>query len=141
MSDDRRKDELKIIHVAKRQLGLDDATYRDVLWVVGKVRSAADMDGYGRQRLIDHFKARGFTTTPGKKRKRAPGAPRRDRVKLMSKVEALLADMKLEWAYADGIAKRMFKIDSVRFCNGEQLHKIVAALVYQQRRRQETDHA
>lgn len=47
----------------------------------------------------------------------------------MGKIEALLADNKLPWAYADGIAKQMFKVDKVDWLEREQLRKVVAALV------------
>lgn len=44
----------------------------------------------------------------------------------MGKIEALLADNNLLWAYADGIAKQMFKVD---WLERKQLRKVVAALV------------
>ena len=125
-----------MIHLARAQLGLDDATYRDVLWVVGKVKSSADLDAHGRARLIEHFKSRGFRVKAGS-RSRHPGTVKRERAPLMGKIGAQLADMQLPWAYADGIAQRMHKVESVRFCDGQQLHSIVAALAYEQRRRQE----
>lgn len=137
---DKRRRELAIIHVAKKQLGLDDATYRDVLWTVGRVTSSADLDDYGRGRVIKHLQSRGFKKTKGKSGKRYPGHPGGvgvDREKLISKVEALLADMKLPWSYADSIAKKMYKVDRVRFCNGQQLIGLVTALVKRQKKIEE----
>jgi len=135
-----RKRDLALIHVAKKQLGLDDDTYRDVLWTVGKVRSAADLDGYGREQLLTHFKRLGFKVVR-QKRRRDPGEPALGRGTYLGKIEAQLADMKLEWAYADGIARQMFGLESVRFCKAHQLRKIVAALTYRQKKAaKEDDH-
>lgn len=64
-----RNAELAQIHVAKKQLGLDDETYRAVLWTVGRVRSAGDLDWTGRKTLLDHFKAKGWKPAPPKKAK------------------------------------------------------------------------
>ena len=40
------------------------------------------------------------------------------------------------WGYAHGIAKKMFKIDLVEWCEPNQLWRIVAALEYDRRRRE-----
>ena len=45
-----RTRELAQIHIARQQLGMDDETYRSVLWTVARVRSAADLDWSGRKR-------------------------------------------------------------------------------------------
>lgn len=55
-----RADDLVLIHVAKRDLGLDDSEYRDLLWTVARVRSAKDLDHAGRARLIEHFRKCGW---------------------------------------------------------------------------------
>lgn len=145
MKSDQRKRELATIHVAKKQLGLDDATYRDILWTVARVKSAAELDSQGRGRLIKHLQERGFrkskapakrSATPG----RFPGHPGKvgnDREAMLGKVEALLADMKLPWSYADGIASQMFGIERVRFCEPTHLRALIAALSKRQRRQHE----
>lgn len=56
---DLRKRELATIHIARQQLGMDEATYRDMLWAVARVRSAADLDWAGRKRVIDHLAGSG----------------------------------------------------------------------------------
>ena len=55
-----RNSELAKIHIAKKDLGLDDDTYRDVLWTVARVRSAKDLDHHGREQVLKHFKSKGF---------------------------------------------------------------------------------
>ena len=57
---DVRNSELAQIHIAQAQLGMDDDTYRNVLWTVARVRSSKDLDWSGRKRVLDHMKACGF---------------------------------------------------------------------------------
>lgn len=64
-----RNAELAQIHLAKKQLGLDDDTYRAVLWTVGRVKSAKDLDWTGRKALLEHFRAKGWKPAPPRKAK------------------------------------------------------------------------
>jgi len=66
---DYRRSELGKIHIAKAALGLDDDTYRDVLWTIGRVRSAADLDSQGRFKLLAHFRSLGWNASWKKKGK------------------------------------------------------------------------
>lgn len=50
-----RQTDLAKIHIAKKALGWDDSTYRDLLWTVCQVRSSADLDFTGRKRFLDHM--------------------------------------------------------------------------------------
>jgi phage gp16-like protein len=127
-----RTRDLRRIHTGRRALNLDDDTYRDLLERVTGQRSAADLDARQRRAVIDEFHRLGFQPPDH----RRPGRTPADRVRLMGKIEALLADAGRPWAYVDGMTKRMFNLDSTIFCDAEQLHKIVAALVYDQQRRQ-----
>lgn len=64
-----RNAELAQIHIARTQLGLDDETYRDILWTVARVRSSKDLDWTGRKALLEHFKAKGWKPAPPKRAK------------------------------------------------------------------------
>lgn len=59
-----RSIELAKIHVAATQLRLrrpdDDSAYRDMLWSVARVRSAADLDAGGREAVLNHLRANGW---------------------------------------------------------------------------------
>lgn len=66
MTPDRRRADLAQIHIAKEQLGLDDETYRDMLFTIGRVRSSADLDYAGRRKVLEHMKSRGYR--PGRGR-------------------------------------------------------------------------
>lgn len=127
---DTRARELGMIHVAKKQLRLDDDVYRDMLWSIARVRSAADLDAAGREAVIAHLKGRGFKSTT-KRRARPPA----DRAALVAKIRALLIAADRADAYADGIAKHMFRVERFEWCDPDQLRRIVAALNYDAKRR------
>lgn len=132
---DQRRRDLARIHLGAARLGLDDATYRDMLWSVSRVRSARDLGHEERQRVIAHLQARG--AYPDDRRPRRPRPPR-DRAALVGKVRALLLSAGLTDAYGDGIARRMFGADRYEWCDPDQLRRIVAALIYAARRRAAT---
>lgn len=125
----RRKQQLAKIHIGANQLGLDRDTYESMLWTIARVRSARDLDEAGRDRVLQHLRARGF-------RERNSGRPHNARRSpQIRKIEALLADAKRPWKYADAMAQRMFKVDRVAFCRPDQLTKLIAALTYDAQRR------
>lgn len=127
---DIRKRELAQIHIGRQQLGLDDDTYRAMLWTVARVRSAADLDWRGRKLVLDHLKAKGFAIKSKARPRPAPG-----KAALVAKIRALLiaAGNKPD-AYADGMAKKMFGSERYEWCDADQLRRIVAALEYHRRR-------
>lgn len=128
MTTDRRADLAKI-HLARKQLGMDEETYRDMLWTVARVRSAADLDAHGRRVVIEHLKRCGARFT--RKRRIRPAGEKRDQ---LAKIQAFLAEAKRPDSYADGMSKRMFGVEKVEWCTPEQLGKIIAALAYDARR-------
>lgn len=72
LSDPDRRRDLAAIHVAKKQLAMDDDTYRAMLWSVGRVRSAGDLDYPGRKAVIDHLRKCGFRPPPRRSSARDP---------------------------------------------------------------------
>lgn len=52
--------QIALIHVAKRDLGLDDDSYRDILTRFGRVTSAADLDAKGFYAVMKYLTALGF---------------------------------------------------------------------------------
>lgn len=65
-----------MIHIAAQQLGLiragDDSAYRDMLWSIGRVRSAGDLDTAGREAVLRHLAGCGWKDPrhPGSRRPR-----------------------------------------------------------------------
>ena len=113
------------IHVAKKQLAMEDDAYRAMLQSLAGVKSAKDLTVVQAEKVLAHLRKCGFT--PAAKFGRKP-TPARDRKALVSKIEALLADSKRPWAYADAMARRMFQVDKLDWCTPDQLWRIVAAL-------------
>jgi phage gp16-like protein len=113
------------IHIARKQLGMDEDTYRAMLQSVGGVQSSKDLDDAGAVKVLAHLQRSGFKPV-----KRVGSVPRvaMSNQALMSKIEALLADGGKPWAYAHAMAKRMFGIEKLEWCNHDQLRRIVAAL-------------
>jgi phage gp16-like protein len=134
MPDPARARDLKLIHIARKDMAWDENTYRAILERVTGKTSAAALDARERKAVIDDFVRLGWRVKSHKGHRR-PGPVPEDRQRLIWKIGAYLADAGRTWAYADGIARRVCKVDSLRFCTPEQLHKIVAALEYDQRRR------
>lgn len=131
---DTRRRELAAIHVGKKQLALDDATYRAMLWAVARVRSAADLDYAGRRAVIEHLRSRGFNAAPRADFGTKPTVSA-DRQALLDKIEAQLAARGLHWNYAAGILKRVAKVDAFRFATAGDLGKVIAALTYAAQRK------
>ena len=112
---------------------MDEETYRNMLFTIARVRSAAKLGDAGRRRVLDHLSALGF-----KGKRTYPGRPHNinnpERGRLIQKIEAQLAEAGRPWNYANAMARRMFKVERIAFCEPDQLHCIVAALAYDARR-------
>lgn len=52
--------QISVLHVAKKQLGLDDDTYRAVLSGVAGVESSTQLDNEGFRQVMAHFNRMGF---------------------------------------------------------------------------------
>ena len=130
---------LSKIHIAKGQLGMDDDSYRALLRRVAGVESAKDLNTRQAGRLMVEFERLGFKPKPSSKAKGKPHNFNQmpDQIR---KIEALLADMGLPWAYADAIAKQMFKVSRVAWLKKpKQLDDLIAALHVEQEKRQLLD--
>lgn len=101
-----RKAMLAKIHIARKDLGLDDETYRAIITRIGNGKTSSRDLTIGQMDLVlREFTGKGWRPKQPKKGKkphnfdRLPG--------YVTKVEALLADMGLSWAYADSIARNI----------------------------------
>lgn len=75
---ERRRIDLAKIHLAKRQLGLDDTAYRSLLRNVAGAESAAVLDRAGRLMVLEHLRWLGFSPRPARRRA-SPGQFRKIR--------------------------------------------------------------
>jgi phage gp16-like protein len=134
MNDRFRNRQLAAIHASAAKLGMDDDTYRAVLWRVANVRSAKDLDSQGRGDVLRELarlgKTRVFSAGAD-----APKAVREEAKAMVAKIGAMLAEANRPWSYAHAMAKRMFNVARVEWLPADQMHRIVAALNYDQQRR------
>ena len=121
------------IHIAKKDLHLDDDTYRDVLWRVTGKRSCKDMTIAQLQDVVKDMEKSGFKPKAAPKHGKKPSVVGK-REPLMGKIHAMLTDMGLHWNYAHGMADSMFKIKRLQWLNDSQLYKLTQALSVHQNR-------
>jgi len=124
-----RNRELAQIHIAKQQLGLDDETYRDMLWTIGRVRSAGDLDHAGRRRVLEHLTSRGWKSDKPKNEWAFIKTAAQDKQPLLRKICAVCIDMKVGKAYAEGVAKRQHGIERhLEMMSHDELWLVAGAL-------------
>lgn len=125
-AEQKRQGLIAKIHVAQNQLALDDDSYRAILQRITGQKSCKNCDLAQLQRVMDEMQRLGFT--PSKKAIGRKPLHFADVSDLMAKLGVLLRQTDKSWAYADGMAKRMFDCDKVNQLDARQLHKLVAAL-------------
>lgn len=135
----QRTRELAAIHAAKRDLGMEDDTYRDMLWTVARVRSAKDLDFAGRKKVLDHMKACGWVAVkkPNEWGFIKTAAPAHQ--PLLRKICAVCLDMKVGKAYAEGVAKRQHKVErKLEMMDENELWMLAGALERTRQHRKES---
>jgi len=123
------------IHIAKKDLGLDDDTYRAIIARHGCGKtSSRDLTITQLDSVLREFTGKGWQPKQPKAGKRPK--PAQSRIAMMAKIEALLAEKArrdghaISWNYAHAIAKRVAKVERLEFCTDDGLRKVVAALSY-----------
>lgn len=106
---DRLKKGRQKIQIAKKELQLDDAIYRAILLRTAGVSSSTEINTEAKiGAVMDEFGRLGFQHKPKIAAGRHKGAPASlERDPYLQKIEALLADMELPWAYAEKIAENI----------------------------------
>ena len=133
----RKAARIKAIHAACREQGIDDEALRAIqVQITGKA-SLSEMDYSQVSKVLDHLnRGSGYTGHVGKP-KDIEGNPQ------LQKIEALLADMKLPWAYlhkgADGrpsMCRRLTGKDRIEWADGTGLQAVITALIKRQQKAQ-----
>jgi hypothetical protein len=120
------------IHVAKKQLGLDDETYRAKLTVITGKASVKDMTEAQREEVIRVFRSEGFEPAAA----RRPDGRQKLSGRFAAKLQALwIAGWNLgifenrDDAALEKFVKRQTGLDAVRFCRDPQdARKAIEAL-------------
>ena len=125
-----RPDNAKI-HIAKKQLGLSDDVYRDILWIRYKKDSSAKLSSAQGRDLVEHFKTLGFKV---KRKQNSKTSPKYED-KRMQKVVALWITLaqagvvKNKANYAlQKYVKRMTGKGNLRWCDGADLNLLIEGL-------------
>lgn len=124
---DRLKAKTRAIHAACRELGLDEATRRDLVerFAGPGKRSTLDLTEEAANKLIDHLRDAGASV---RGKKDGPIRVGREKAGLLSKVGALLADQGKPWEYAHAIARNNFKAERVEWLSLAHLRGMIAQL-------------
>ncbi len=122
---------IKVIHTGKKALGWDDETYRAVLARVTGKRSARDCSEAELERVVLYMREQGFASTTKHGRKPSVAIGKKA---VLGKIEALLAEAKRPWSYAEAIGKRMFGKQRLEWLTTEQLTSVMNALQYNAKR-------
>ena len=142
MTDPTRKRELALIHLAKATLGLSRDDYEHVLRAVTGQTSAADLDAAGREKLLKHFKSKGFVVKAKAGAARALGI-REPQIKKLQAMWYALSDAgaverpaSIEacnraveaWAKEQLATHALGPLDALRFATGAQLDKLIESM-------------
>ena len=122
-----------VIHIAKVQVGMTDDEYSALLSRVG-VESSVDLNNKTFSKVMYRFEKLGFQSLKKTKARRKPDKLPLEKEKLMKKLEAIILDMDLSWAYVDSIAKKRFDVDAAQWLDGSDLYTLVQMMVIHQKR-------
>lgn len=122
----QRKSLIAKIHIGKNQLGLDDDTYRGLLANTTGKTSCTEMSDNELHQVLNVMVQKGFKSSSSFWGNRP--SPSEDKKIYLAKITALLCKHNLPKEYADGIAKRSFKVDFIHWLRPWQLKKVVQML-------------
>lgn len=121
--------QVALIHVAKKQLALDDDSYRHILHRSAGVESAADLDEIGFLRTMDHLTALGFRSNWTKRNfGNRPGMATPSQVELMRKLWNRYDATDDSEAHLNAWLSKFHKVSALRFVDAEKVQKIIPAL-------------
>ncbi len=131
--------QIALLHVAKKQLGLDDETYRAVLQRVTGCDSAADLTQPGFTAAVKYFTSMGFRSTWTKRsygyRPTMATPPQVDLIrslwaKFLSREDENDGELN-KWL------DRFHKVSSLRFVDSKKASKVISALRNMNSRKQD----
>ena len=135
MTNPNRQRLIRLIHVAKRDLSMDDDTYRAILQRIGKKASSADLTIPELEKVLEHLKRSGFKVRS--KAKPAQAKPSRPLAQdgESKKIRALwlflheLGAVKnpSEEALA-AYVKRIAGVDALQWISGEQAERLIETM-------------
>ena len=134
MQPQTRKQMIQKVHIGKSMLKMTDEQYKRFLLDTVDKHSCTVMTDAELMQVLRAMTAKGVVFAPKSAPKRP--APKADKAQYLAKITALLTEYGLPQSYADGIAKRAFKVNFVHWLNVWQLHKVIRMLAVYGRRYQ-----
>lgn len=126
---DARNSQLAQIHIAKKNLGLDDETYRDMLFTIARVRSSSELDHAGRAKVLDHLKKCGWKPKTSPMKSRPTDDPQINMCRaLWLELHAVGKVHNPEEAALQRYAQRQTKIARLEWLNSKQMNTVIESL-------------
>lgn len=123
-----------VIKTGQSYLQWDDVTYRSVLARLCDGKTSATKCTLGElEKVREYMHEQGFPRTAKRHGRRPKVAQSRESI--LAKIEALLAEAKRPWNYAEGMAAHMFKQHVIEWLTVEQLSSLMKALIIDAKRR------
>ncbi len=123
-SDPRRKALLAKIHIAKKDLGLDELIYRDCIQAIsrGRTTTAAELGLRELEDLVRHFKRLGWHEGPSHTRKHKKALIRQ----IKTRAKAYLGS---NWeARLNGLQRRILSVDRLEWAHPAELKRLLAVM-------------
>lgn len=121
----------RLAHVARRELGIDDDAWRQLLRDRFQVASSKELSIGRLDALVQHLKTCGFKVRPNPKKKLA--TPHKGLAVTKQDIEAKIAcqlkALDKPWPYAHAVARRIHpEVSAFEFLTPEQLGQVSSAL-------------
>lgn len=115
---------LALVHIAKKDLGLSDVEYREILMQRG-VGSAAALSILELEDLVRHFKSLGFKP---KSKSKKPSA-KDQAAALRARIEAEAEELDNSQDRLKGLVKKIAEVDDLKFCHDVTKLKIILSVI------------
>ena len=123
-----RRKEIQMIKIAQKQLGMDDDTYRALLWSAARVKSCTALDWAGRKKVLDHFEACGFKRTKPQTRTLADDPQSKKIRALWLELHAAGKVRNPDESALDAFCKRQTGRDALQWLNGREASALIEEL-------------
>lgn len=136
---------IRAIKTGQARLGWDNATYKSVLLRLTGKDSSTKCSIRELKDVIEYMHSQGFPRQAPKGKGRRPNVAEQ-RKAIVAKIEALLAEDGLSWAYAEGIALQMWNESLLEWLNNKddpldnkKIHAVMVAMVKRARKKKKQD--
>lgn len=125
---------ISAIKAGQAFLGWDDTTYRQTLARLCNGKTSSTKCSLEELQIVrEYMHEQGFPRQVAKHGRRPRVAS--SRKASLSKIEAMLADAKRPWNYAEEMCDHMFQVKRIEWLTTDQLRKLMQALIIDAKRR------